>query len=581
MTSAAEPEAAELPGFSQAAACTAAGQGAASAPVAEDDLEFKPAVKYTAAGLLVCAVLGLAYSLYWLGHRQGFRDGVSSELVAEHLNAAAAQNLNRFLQISAADDAELQAMAAEPDKAFAWIQDTRIRREAEWQLAQVLMARGMAESAEPLLQALFTEDDALWAQRAVETGDALLQSRRPVQAAAWYRRAADACAACGLNTAAQTALEKHFAALGCTPEGYSTETVEALMREAEARPDARTLRSALRLHLGSLLLQRGEGAKAAELYRMLTDELAPGGATAADLTAAEKIYLGSALAQQGHADDALPLLTEGEQTLSHTPADVLCRLEALRRSASALMQQRGDVSAALALLNRAEGVAEGSLPQDHAFRPCLAEQRAWLLLLSQDEDAALASFLYAAEAAQDAATAMQAMEGAGRCLLALNRAEEAETILTRCAGLRAKHSPQETGALGRVTLLLAQAQDHRGQTAAAAEHYKRAAEWLASAGESESANLLTALLGQGYALIQLKQWPEGMQVWERIQPLVKDIPDRREEARTHLNECRRHNHLPSAAVPHDPQATAQAAAADAAAEAEAEDEEDAEEAAAQ
>lgn len=554
----------------------------ASSAAAAEELEFKPAVVYTAAGLLACAALGLLASFYWLGHRQGYAAGIASEQVSEQLNRTAAENLNRFLQLNTADDAELQALAAAPDAGMAWIRDAAIRREAQWQLACILLSRGMADSAEPLLSALFTEapQEVLWARRAAETGDALLSARSAQDAAAWYRRAADAFAALNRPAENLTALEHYFAALGATPQGFARpEAAEQLLKETENRPEARALRAALRLHLGLQYRGRGDEAAASAAFRSVTDTLAPGGTPAADLSAAEQICCGTAMAEQGNAAAALPLLMQGETQLGHETADALWRLMALRRAASARMQQSGDINGALALLNRAEGLAEHLLPAEHAFHACLAEQRGWLLLLSQDEEAALASFTRAAETPFDAVTAMQAMEGAGRCLLALNRAEEAELVLQRCAVLRGKQAPSDKAGAGRVSLLLAQSMDHRGKTAEAAEMYGKAAQLLADAGAEEAANLLTALLGRGYALEQLRRWDEGRQVWERITPLVKDTPDRREEARTHLNECRRHSHLPSVVSPHDEQATAEAAAADAAAEAE-EDEADDEESAA-
>lgn len=558
----------------------AAGPVDISAPVpaeGEENLEFKPAVIYTAAGLLACAALGLLASFYWLGHRQGFAAGIASEQVAENLNRSAAANLNRFMQLNTADDAELQELAAAPEAGFAWIQDAAIRREAQWQLATVILSRGMADSAEPLLKKLFAEvpQEALWARRAAETGDALLAARAAQEAADWYRRAADAFAALGKGAENLTALEHYFAALGATPQGFARpEAAESLLKETENRPEARALRAALRLHLALLYRGRGDDAAAVAALRSVTESLAPGNTPAADLTPAEQVCCGTAYAEQGNVEAALPLLTQGEAHLGRETTDALWRLMALRRTASSLMQQSGDVNGALALLHRAEGLADHLLPADHAFHACLAEQRGWLLLLSQDEEAALDSFNRAAESPQDAVTAMQAMEGAGRCLLALNRAQEAEGILQRCAALRAKQAPADKAGAGRVALLLAQALDHRGQTAEAAEMYGKAAQQLTEAGAAESANLLTALLGRGYAMEQLHRWNEGREVWERITPLVKDIPDRREEARTHLNECRRHSHLPSVVSPHDMQATAEAAAADAAAEAEEADDEE-------
>lgn len=538
-----------------------------------DEWEYKPSVKYAAAGLLAAAAIGLLGSVYWLGHRQGYAACVESDLVSERLNAAAASNLMRFMQLTAADDAELQTLAADPDKELAWVKDPAIRREAEWQLVSVLMNRGMLSSAESLLNGLFAAErpGAQWASRAVEVGDAFFAARNPQEAAAWYDRAAQSFAALGRPAEHVAALQQYFAALCATAQGGSTKALNDLEQLVATGEEARQLRTAVRLRLALMYHARGQMGEAADALLRITDELLPGGKPAAALTPAEQIIAGIALAEEGQNEAALPLLTKGEDALGHELSDAPCRLEALRRTASVTMQLTGDVNGALALLNRAEGVAECVLPPEHDFWACLAEQRGWLLLLAQDEDAALESFLRAVETPRDIAVAMQAMEGAGRCQLALNKAQDAEKMLTRCAELRRKQAESDKAGLGRVTLLLAQAQDHQGQTEAAAANYAAAAALLEQAGEAESANYLTALLGRGYALVQLKQWEDGLSVWEKIQPLVKEQPDRREEARKLLNECRRHNHLPSAAVPHDPQATAEAAAADAAAEAEAED----------
>lgn len=590
--------AAELPGFSLPArpvpeqgsgpvspetpTADSAAAPAPPAPAEEDYLsgewEYKPAVKYAAAGLLAAAAIGLGCSLYWLGHRQGFAEGVESDLVSEKLNAAASSNLTRFMQLASADDAELQALAADPDKELAWVKDPAIRLEAEWQLAAVLMKRGMLSSAETLLNGLFASEQPgeQWAHRAAEVGDAYLAARNPQEAAAWYARAAQSFAALGRSAEQAAALQHYFAALCATPQGCSPRALNDLEQQVATGEDTRPLRTAVRLRLALMYHARGQMKETADALLRITDELLPGGTPAAKLSPAEQIVAGIALAEEGKNEAALSLLTKGEEALGHDLSDAPCRLEALRRIASVTMQLTGNVNAALALLNRAEGVAEFVLPPDHDFWACLAEQRGWLQLLAQDEEAALASFLRAAETPRDIAVAMQALEGAGRCRLALNKAAEAEKNLTRCAELRRKHAPADKAGLGRVTLLLAQAQDHQGQTEAAAASYGKAAELLEQAGAPESANYLTSLLGRGYALVQLKQWPEAQQIWEKIQPLVKDQPDRCAEARSQLNECRRRNHQP-VTVPHDPQETAEAAAAEAAMEGETDDDDLAEE----
>ena len=64
----------------------------------DDDLEFKPIVKYSAIGLAVVALLGVEYATYRLGFSKGFNDGVTSEVVSEAVNTAAVNNLTPFMQ---------------------------------------------------------------------------------------------------------------------------------------------------------------------------------------------------------------------------------------------------------------------------------------------------------------------------------------------------------------------------------------------------------------------------------------------------------------------------------------------------
>ncbi|MBQ8900970.1 MAG: hypothetical protein IJY72_08435, partial [Akkermansia sp.] len=63
----------------------------------DDDLEFKPIVKYAAIGLGLVALLGVEYATYRLGFSQGFTAGVTSEVVSEAVNTAAINNLTHFM----------------------------------------------------------------------------------------------------------------------------------------------------------------------------------------------------------------------------------------------------------------------------------------------------------------------------------------------------------------------------------------------------------------------------------------------------------------------------------------------------
>lgn len=532
----------------------------------EDDanLEFKPVVKYTALGLAVCAFVGLTWATFRLGVSQGFTEGVASQQVAERLNAAAAQQLAQLLQCGSADDAELQAMAAEADARLAWIRDEQIRREALWQLAQTLLERRMGDQAAPLLQKLFdgAPQEALWTRRMMAVGDAYFAARDPKTAADWYRRAADT----SQGGVKPDALAKLFAAQSLRGIGSAE-----LLKEVEALgPDSRPLQMVILTHLGELARTRGAAGEARACFEKAVKAAGDPAAMSAD----ELIYYATALTELGKAADGLRYLNEGLNRLGHEPEMLGARLIGLRQAAAATMSVHNDVNAALALLNRAEGAAEGVLPASDSFWSCLAEQRGWLLLLLQEHEAALAEFQRALENPCDAQLTAQALEGAARCQLVLNRAKEAEELLKRCLTLREKQAGGDAAAPGRVLLLMAQAEDQQGRMNDSVTTYQRAAEALQKAGDTE--NLITALFGRGYALVKFAKWPEAMEVWQQVDPLVKDKNDRREEARRMLNLCRAHNHLPAKLQdPADSAETAEAAAIEAAAEAEEVDDEEA------
>ena len=68
--------------------------------LSDDDLVFKPIVKYAAIGLGLVALLGVEYATYRLGFSEGFTAGVTSEIVSEAVNTAAVNNLTHFMQVA-------------------------------------------------------------------------------------------------------------------------------------------------------------------------------------------------------------------------------------------------------------------------------------------------------------------------------------------------------------------------------------------------------------------------------------------------------------------------------------------------
>lgn len=571
-----QPAPQDAPAGVEGEADLASSPAAPQPEVNEEELEFKPVVKYTAIGVLSCLVLGLGYATFRCGYSQGYDEAVSSQQVAEKLNETAVRNLTYFMQSSAADDAELAALAADADNRLSWIVDRGIRREAQWLLVQTLLERGLSEQAESLLCRLYPEPpaDAIGARRAEQAAVAFLNNRENETAAAWYRRAADAYGALGMPGEQAEALQQLFAVRSLSSATAPEKEARELLDEiAPLGEHAATLRLMVQVYLGELARNRGAAGEAQKYFAAARES-----AVAAPATAVGATYRAIAQLESGDLAAGLPTLSTAMAKLGMSPADRLCRLQALRCRAAAVMEADNDITTALGLLHRAEGAADGLLPAEHPFWACLAEQRGWLLLLGQDAENALEAFRLALENPCEPAVAMQAMEGAGRCLLALNRPKEAAEQFAPCDALRRKAAPDDRAAAGRVRLLWAQALDHQGQTEKASELYAQAAQLLQQAGESERANLLTALLGRGYALVQAQQWAEATAVWQQVLPLVQEKPDRREEARNMLAECRRHSRalpLPEPA-PEDARAAAEAAAEGAAAapeDGEADDEE--------
>ena len=94
----------------------------------DDQMEFKPVVKYAAIGLAVAAWLGVEYATYRVGFSNGYVEGVNSGEVSETVNVIAVDNLRHFMQISTADEASLLETVRNRETTLAWITEPSVRQ---------------------------------------------------------------------------------------------------------------------------------------------------------------------------------------------------------------------------------------------------------------------------------------------------------------------------------------------------------------------------------------------------------------------------------------------------------------------
>lgn len=504
----------------------------------EEELEFRPFVKYAGIGLAVLLVLGSGYATYALGYRQGYESGISSGQVEASINNAAVQSISRLMQVGAAHDEELMRMAADTEKTLAWIHDDAVRREAEWTLACALLQRRMADKAAPILDKLFARapQEALWSRRAFMAAGYLQSGGQQDAAARYYRLAADGARRCSATGEYAHALENLSAVLLCA--GAKGDKVNAklndILREAEALGAAGlTCRAMILLHEGERLRDSGHAENATRCFEALMKLLPK---DTAQLPPTALICFGAAAKETGHPEQAQKLLEQGLQAPGVSLHDTLCRLPALRHLA-ALAQERNDTMTALGLLNQAEALATGRVGADHAFWNCLFVQKGWLLFLTGNKAAAAEQFNRALRNNPVPAVAVQAQEGAGHCVLDTN-AEAASKLFSDAVQLRLKHFERDTASLGRLLLLHAHARDAVNMPEQAVELYAKAAEYLQGDSPELVENYRMALLGHAHALFRAERWQESLTAWEKVLPLLEDRPELRAEATERMQDCR-------------------------------------------
>lgn len=509
----------------------------------EVELEYRPFVKYVGLGLAAMLVLGSGYATYALGYRQGYESGISSGQVESAINAAAVQGIAHLLQSASADDTQLLQLAEDTKKSFAWINDSVVRKEAEWMLGCVLLQRKHTEEAISLFRKLFEDvpTEPIWCRRSGTVAESLLNAGVPGEAKQWYRKTADMAKMCSLPREHAQALEGVAAV--CLSAGAAGEKVNgelnALLREAEALGDeSLTVRAMILAHEGERLRHLGRDEEAGKCFASLL-KLLPG--DTANVPPAAMVCFGLASMETGHPEQAEQILLQGEARLGISRQDTLCRLLALRHLAT-LAQNKGDSAAALALLNRAEGAATGRVAADEPFWNCLFVQKGWLAFLQDDRQTALECFSRALNNAPLPAVAVQAQEGAGRCYLDNQRGEDASRHFSDCLQLRLKHFASDTASLGRLALLHAHARDAVNMPEQAAELFAKAAEWLQGDAPEVAENRCMALLGHAHALFRAEKWEAALAAWEKVLPLLADKPEQREEAARRMQDCRSRLH---------------------------------------
>lgn len=515
-----------------------------SIPPADDtevELEFRPWVKWCAVGLAGAASLGLFLATYYIGYGQGeesgFQQATQSGLVQESLNEAASQNVLNFMRLASASDAHLQQAAANPDAAFGWVKDATVRQEAEWSLACALLERRLADSAVAVLGPLMkaAPHTAEWGYRALKAADMLAGMQQFQSAARFYKQADAVFAANKLEQGRLTTLGQLVALEMAAPQAAETAraALGALLEQLDKAGDAaRPLRSVVLVHQGVLSRGLGDAAAAETCFRKAQEGI--DSASITDPTAAA--CCGAALLELGDAAAAEPLLRQALRATSTRPAEVAARLLALRQLAI-IENQRGHNVTALALLHRAQGVAEGRMPDTNSFWPSLYDQRGWMHYQVQNYQTALLDFTSALNSTGDAQLLMQPQEGAARCHLELGRADQALPLLENCLKLRQQHAPGDKTALGRVYLLLGQIYDQQGKVAEAEAAYAQSVAHLPQTPE-EQVNLRTALFGWAYTLVELKRWADAYAAWELLLPLVEEQFDRREEVRSQMRRIK-------------------------------------------
>ncbi len=504
----------------------------------DEQFEIRPWVKYAAIGLGLSVLVAVEFATYQVGYGRGYGDATASGEVKEKVNAIAVENLHHFMQVESMSDAHLDEMVVNYERELSWIREPAVRDEAEWLLVSTMAERGRVEAALPLAQQLFKRVGMteVWARREAMVARHAAALGLRDEALAYYRGAAERFKTAGAVASRVTMYAEMVELLASVAGEKEAALLNQLQQEMEDLGEpGKEIRSHVLAYLGNICRAKGQNEQALQYFEKALQGVdisqSPAAASAA-------VCYGAALLEKGEADLAERLLRDGVSRLGDSPNDAAFLVVALRDLAR-LEQNRGKQDKAMALLYRAEGAAEGRINPKSPFWLCLFDQRGWVHFSRGDYETALADFTQAVAQKSREELLIQPLEGAGRCCIALGKADLALAHLRRCVKLRQSKMPQDTAALGRVNLLLGQACDMAGDAAAAAAAYAQAVEQL-PAPTPENDDKMYAMMGRAYALTQLKQWTDAAAVWSQIIELSANDKTRLHEAKDQLARCQRH-----------------------------------------
>lgn len=510
----------------------------------DDQMEFKPVVKYAAIGLAVAALLGVEYATYRVGFSNGYVEGVNSGEVSETVNVIAVDNLRHFMQISTADEASLLETVRNRETTLAWITEPSVRLEAEWTLAQALITRGLTIEAHPMLQQLLPAEQQctdVWLRRSLLAARALVEEKHYAEAEYYYRYAEAYYTAQKNNDALVSLIAERLAYLPTFVKD-DTELHKALTsyakQAAQLGPKGKELYASLLSWKGRLYREKGTPEalqKANKCFELALREM---DTTRVPELAGASVCVAALLIDKGETERAAELLRDALTRLGDNPSGAPYMLQALRDLAR-IEQDKGNVDAALALLYRAEGVALTHESPQSAFWNCLYDQRAWLNLLKGNPAGALIDFENAlSRSGELPILRAQPLEGAARSCIATGEIDKAATYLTECVEIRKTHFANDPESLGRAALLLGQVHDMRGEVQEAVSMYGLAADLLPAEENEAGEDRVTALFAKAYALAQLRKWTESATVWNDLQHMLPKDSKRRREVADQLEACK-------------------------------------------
>lgn len=502
---------------------------------------MRPWVKYAAIGLGLAVLVAVEFATYRVGYGRGYGDATASGEVKEKVNAVAVENLHHFMQVASMSDAQLNEMVSNYEKELSWIREPAVRDEAEWMLVSTMAERGRVNAALPMARQLFKRVGMAdtWARRAAFVARHAAAAGLRDEALAYYRGAAARFKTAGV-VASRVAMYAEMVELLASVAGEKEAAMlNQLQQEmADLGVPGQEIRSHVLAYLGNICRSKGKNDQALQYFEQALQGV---DISKSPTVASAAVCYGAALLEKGEIEQAERLLRDGASRLGDSPNDAAFLVVALRDLAR-LEQSRGKHDKAMALLYRAEGSADGRIGENSPFWLCLFDQRGWVHFSRRDYESALVDFSQAIARKTRDELLVQPLEGAGRCCIALGKADEALVHLRRCVQLRHEKLSHDTIALGRVNLLLGQACDMAGDVAAAAAAYAQAVEKL-PAPTPENDDKMYAMMGRAYALTQLKQWNEAAVAWTHIIELSANDHARLHEAQAQLDRCRQHGAL--------------------------------------